>query len=97
MMPEPDRSNHPSFYDPEWGLPTVDEEAIEEERLERLDQEKDRVLAEINEGRHDDELLNSPFVDLLGVMRLARAHADTDLWLQIDDYARDAAERRLLR
>jgi hypothetical protein len=70
------------------------------------------VLTEISEGRHDDELLNSPLVDLLGVMRIARKRAANlgatirhsedigamrDLNLQIEEYARDVAERRMLR
>ncbi len=82
-----------------------------EERAARRDELTEDVLTEISEGKHDDELLNSPFVDLLGVMRIARRRAANlgaiirhsedinamrDLNLQIETYARDLAERRML-
>lgn len=83
------------------------------ERAERLDQEIERVMAEIDKGEHDDELANSPFVDSLRTMRVARQRAMQcrfavytsvadlgairDLNLQIRAYAEDLAERRMLR
>ena len=71
-------------------------EEAEEIARERLDQEVDRVLAEIDAGDHDSDLIDSPFVDRSSVMRIARGYADADLWLQMEDYAKDVAERRLL-
>jgi hypothetical protein len=66
-----------------------------EEYDARLEAELEAVMALIHDGDLDDDMSQSPFIDSAAVMRLARLSADDALWLQIDDYAQDLAERRL--
>lgn len=80
---------------------------------ELIDEIMDEVIDEIDAGQHDDELANSHLIDTTNAMAVARhvardhergpfkpepdARAIWDLTMQIRDYAKDVAERRILR
>jgi len=76
-----------------------------------IEEEMDRVWDEVDDGKHDSGLFESVFIDAGTMARVARiqamnlgatfrrdpdAGAMRDLYLQISDYVRDVAERRVL-
>ena len=78
----------------------------------QTDEMMDTIWNEVHEGEHDDELSQSSWLQLDTAMRIARTaacshkttlHAEVmlgdlhDLYLQITDYVKDAAELRLAR
>jgi hypothetical protein len=82
----------------------------ENERRDAIETEMDTVWDEVGEGDHDSELASSGHVDQSNAMAVARREAlaatqvfpvrkdmsaVTDLRLQIEDYVKDVAERRV--
>jgi hypothetical protein len=82
----------------------------EVERQDAINTEMDTVWDEVGQGDHDSELANSSWIDQIGAMRIARREALAatqvfpvgkdmgavgDLRLQIEDYVKDVAERRV--
>jgi hypothetical protein len=65
----------------------------------------DTVWEEVKFGEHDAEIANSSWIDSAGMARVAcqvamnnaypDVHAMNDLSLQLEDYVRDVAERRV--
>jgi hypothetical protein len=63
------------------------------------------VWEEVNYGEHDMEIYESSWIDSAGMARVATqvalnnkypdVHAMNDLALQLEDYVRDVAERRV--
>ena len=87
-------------------------ELAQEVHQAQLEAEVDHVMDEIDAGEHDADLLDSPLIDGYYVMKIAReramnlrrtfAHecdigAVNALKYQIEEYAKDTAERRLTR
>ena len=82
----------------------------ENRRRDAIEAEIDTVWDEVGQGDHDSELANTSYVDQSGAMSVARREALAatqvfpidkdmgavrDLRLQIEDYVRDVAERRV--
>jgi hypothetical protein len=72
----------------------------------QIDETMDTIWAEVAEGEHDIEMVESAFIDVGLMSRIARSEASgtaihpcdpKDLYLQITDYVRDVAEMRLTR
>jgi hypothetical protein len=65
----------------------------------------DTVWEEVKFGEHDAEIANSSWIDTAGMARISTrvalnmkhidAHAIRDFELQLEDYVRDVAERRV--